>query len=60
MNPNLQMLGDAIDECGRTLVFLFLVLSGITVVVTTLALFLGLAIRRTVRTLVRRFAERRI
>lgn len=60
MSANVQMVCDALDECGRTVVFVFLVAGGITLIVCTGALFLGLAIRYTVRRLVQRFAERRI
>jgi hypothetical protein len=56
----LMMVCDAIDDAGRVLGFVALAMLVATVVVCTAALFLPLAIRYAVRTLIRRFAERRI
>jgi len=59
MSANAQMVCDTLDEAGRTVVFVFLVAGGVVAAVVTAALFLGYAIRRTVRLLIRRHAEGR-
>lgn len=59
-SPTWQMLCDGIDDGARMIVFLLLVLMLATVTFVGGALFLGLAIRYAVRSIVRRFAERRI
>jgi hypothetical protein len=51
---------DAIDDAGRVLGFVALVILAATVAVCTAALFLGLAIQYSVRTIVRRFASGKI
>jgi len=58
VNPALvQMLCDAIDDLGCTVLWSFLVAGGMVLIGLTTALFIGLAIRRTIRYLWRRMAE---
>ena len=55
-----MMACDAIDEGGRLVLFAVLLAFVLVVGGLTGALFLGLAIRYSVRSIVRAFAERRI
>jgi len=52
-----MMICDAIDQIGQTLFWCFLIICGGTVILTVLAFFLRLAIRRFIRYLWRRMAE---
>ncbi len=61
MDPaTVMMLCDAVDEGGRIIGSVAVVLLIATAVTVTGALFLGLAIRMAMRLIVRRFAERKI
>lgn len=51
---------DAIDDAGRMIGSIAVALLIATVVIVTSSLFLGLAIRMAVRTLIRRFASGKI
>lgn len=52
MRPEtIQMIADAIDQAGATAAFLFMLVSGLTVSVTLLALFLAIGLRRLWRRL---------
>jgi hypothetical protein len=55
-----QMWCDGIDDAGRTLGSIAVALLVATTLVVTGALFLGLAIRYSVRTIVRRFVAGKI
>ena len=58
MSPDqVMMLCDAIDNAAHFLLFCFVFLAALTVVCLVAALFIGLAIRRTIRYLWRRMAE---
>jgi len=52
-----MMLCDAIDSAGREVFWAFLIAGGIVLASVTAALFIGLAIRRTIRYLWHRMAE---
>jgi hypothetical protein len=56
----LMMWGDAIDEAGRFVLFAVLLAFVIVGGGLTAALFLGLAIRRAGRIMIRRFASGKI
>lgn len=61
MSPaTVMQICDAIDDAGRTLGSIAVALLIATVVIVTGALFLGLAIRYTIRSIVRRFASGKI
>lgn len=51
------MLCDVIDSAGREVLWAFLISGGIVLASVTAALFIGLAIRRTIRYLWHRMAE---
>jgi len=60
ITPSVMQICDAIDEAGRFVATVAVALLIATVVLTTAALFLGLAIRAAGRAIIRRFASGKI